>query len=296
MAPLIAKARLAVSQAESAQAIAEAETVDARAETVRARAETVDARAETVGARAAAAAGKTREHVLMEIAGFRETLIGMVGHDLRNPLAAIALAANSLVRHGSLNAKALTTMVQITSGADRMGRLIDRLLDFTRARLGGGIPVNLERCDLGEICTRIGKELEIGLSARVICNCRGDLGGNWDADRLAEVVSNIGGNAIGYADPGTAITITAWGQEGTVAVEIANRGVAIATEVLPYIFDPFRRGKPTDASKTRSLGLGLYIAHQLVIAHGGTITARSKDGTTTFAVVLPRFPTVEVSG
>jgi len=279
-----------LSRARNAQAIAEAETVDARAETVLARAETVGARAETVGARAAAAAGKTREYDLLEIAGFRETLIGMVGHDLRNPLAAIALAASSLVRHGSLNPKALTSMVQITSGADRMGRLIDRLLDFTRARLGGGIPVKLERSDLGEICKRIAKELETGLSARVMCDCRGDLTGMWDADRLAEVVSNIGGNAVEYADPGTAITITAWGQEGAVVVEVGNHGVAIAPELLPHIFDPFRRGKPTDVSKNRSLGLGLYIAHQLVIAHGGTITARSKDGTTTFAVMLPRFP------
>jgi signal transduction histidine kinase len=195
-----------------------------------------------------------------------------------------------VVRHGSLNAKALATMEQITSGANRMSRMIDRLLDFTRARLGGGIPLNLEHGDLGDICQRISKELETGLSARVICDCTGELTGMWDADRLAEVVSNIGANAVTYADPGTAVTIAAREQEGTVIVEVSNEGAAIGAELLPHIFEPFRRGKPNEVSKTRSLGLGLYIAHQLVTAHGGTITVESKDGTTTFKMVVPRWP------
>ena len=112
--------------------------------------------------------------------------------------------------------------------------------------------------------------------------------GTWDSDRLAEALSNLAGNGIEYATPGTAVIVRARADGPDVVVEVCNQGIAIPADVLPFIFEPFRRGNPQEKSANGNLGLGLYIAKQIIIAHDGTLDAHSAGGTTTFAVRLPR--------
>jgi len=116
----------------------------------------------------------------------------------------------------------------------------------------------------------------------------GDLTGIWDADRLAEVISNIAGNAVDHAAPGTPVLIHCSTRGDVVRAEITNRGVCISPEVLPLIFNAFRRGQVSEKANSGHLGLGLYIASQIAHSHGGTLMARSSDGSTTFTLSLPR--------
>jgi signal transduction histidine kinase len=112
--------------------------------------------------------------------------------------------------------------------------------------------------------------------------------GCWDAGRLAEVVSNIVGNAIGYAAPGTSVTVDLRGDAERVFLSITNLGVSIAPELLRDVFLPFRRSREASIHRSGHLGLGLYIAHEIVNSHGGTLDVRSDDRSTTFTASLPR--------
>ncbi len=222
----------------------------------------------------------TRER---ELAEFREMFIGMLGHDLRNPLASIVMSAARLLRHDDLKEKDAEGVTIIIRSGQRMHRMITQLLEFTRARLGGGFPIEARPVDLREVCRNVVEEFD----ASVELHAEGDLTGSWDEDRLVEVLSNLVGNAVEYARPGTAVIVKAHANGPEVVVEIVNQGEPIPAEVLPFIFQPFRRAhrKP---SVVGNLGLGLYIAHQILLSHGGTLDARSADGSTTFLMRLPR--------
>jgi signal transduction histidine kinase len=209
--------------------------------------------------------------------------IGIVGHDLRNPLGTIALLVEVLLQHGRLDALDREAVGRIGSSCQRMKRMIIQLLDFTRVRLGGGFPIEPKPGDLRDICRIVVEEF----GATIHLEVEGDMTGCWDADRLAEALSNITGNAIEHAAPGAPVVIRAYPERGDVVVEISNQGSAIPADLLPLIFEPFHRGTG-EKSTTGNLGLGLYIAKQIVVASGGTLEARSVDGTTTFAMRLPR--------
>ena len=214
--------------------------------------------------------------------------IGILGHDLRNPLNAIGMAAGLLIRRGHLNAQDAEATTLIISSGQRMARMITQVLDLTRARLGGGLPIDPKPTDLGDICRNVVEEFEATIELEVL----GDVKGTWDEDRLTEVLSNLVGNAIEHAAPRTVVVVKAHADGAMVVVEIQNQGEPIPADIPPFIFEPFRRAKPQEKSKTGNLGLGLglglYIAHQSVLAHGGTLDARSADGTTTFVMRLPR--------
>jgi signal transduction histidine kinase len=164
-----------------------------------------------------------------------------------------------------------------------MTRMISQLLDLTRARLGGGFPLEPKPTDLGEVCRNVVEEFEAPIQLEV----EGDVTGTWDPDRLAEALSNIAGNAIEHAAPGTTVAVKAHADGPEVVVEISNRGEPIPADVLPFIFEPFRRARQ-ERSATGNLGLGLYIAKQIVNAGCGTLAAYSADGGTTFLMRLPR--------
>ena len=235
-----------------------------------------------------AAAGRERaelsERQLRAVAEFREMFIGILGHDLRNPLGSIVMSAALLLRRGHLDEQDAATATRIINSSQRMTRMITQVLDLTRARLGGGLPIEPVPADLRKICRNVVEEFE----KTIHLDAEGDLTGTWDEDRLAEVLSNLAGNAIEYAAPGTNPIIKAYADAGEVVVEISNQGPAIPPDVLPFIFAPFRRAKQHEKSATGNLGLGLYIAHQIVLAHGGTLDAHCGDGTTTFVMRLPR--------
>jgi signal transduction histidine kinase len=247
---------------------------------------TIRAQELEVEADAAKKRAEERERELRSVAEFREMFIGILGHDLRNPLGSIVTAAALLLRRGRLDDQDAETVARIIRGSQRMARMITQLLDLTRARLGGGIPIAPTPTDLGEVCRNVVEEFEAAIQLRV----EGDLTGTWDKDRLAEVLSNLAGNAIEYAAPGTVVIVEAHADGAEVVVEISNQGDPIPADLLPFIFEPFRRARQHEESATGNLGLGLYIAHQIVLSHGGTLDAHSADGTTTLVMRLPRLP------
>lgn len=247
---------------------------------------TIRAQELTDEADAAKKRAEENERELRVVAEFREMFIGIVGHDLRNPLASIVMSATSLLRRGHLGEQDAATTTRIIHSSQRMTRMITQLLDLTRARLGGGLPIEPAPADLREICRNVVEEFEGTVQLEV----EGDLTGTWDQDRLAEVLSNLAGNAVEYAAPGTVVSLKAHADGAEVVVEISNQGVPIPADLLPFIFAPFRRAKQREKSATGNLGLGLYIAHQIVLSHGGTLDAHSGDGTTTFVMRLPRSP------
>jgi signal transduction histidine kinase len=146
------------------------------------------------------------------------------------------------------------------------------------------LPIEPKPTDLREICRNVVDEFEAPIDLEVL----GDVTGTWDPDRLAEVLSNLAGNAVEYATPGTAVVVEAREDGAEVVVEVRNQGHPIPADVLPFIFEPFRRAQQREKSKAGNLGLGLYIARQIVLSHGGTLDAHSVDGTTTFVMRLPR--------
>ena len=228
------------------------------------------------------------ERELRGTAEFREQLLAIVGHDLRNPLGAITIAAGLLLRNVNLSEADARLLARIINSSQRMTRMIAQLLDFTHTRLGGGLSLFLKLIDLAEISRNVVTELELTTAIPLRCELEGDLRGTWDGDRLYQAVSNLTGNAITYATPETAVVVKGYVDGADVVNEVSNQGKPISPDLLPVIFEPFRRGRLEAQSSGRHLGLGLYIANQIVLAHGGTLAARSSHGTTTFTMRLPR--------
>ncbi len=230
------------------------------------------------------------ERELRAVAEFREMFIGILAHDLRNPLNTMIMAGGLLIAHGHLTEEDARLANRIINSGQRAARMISQVVDFARVRLGDGLELKLGPSDLGNVCREIAEELRISSSAEIRQTSEGDLSGTWDTDRLAEAISNIAGNAVQHATPGTPVLIQAHADDGggAVVVEITNQGASIPAGELPTIFEPFRRGKANGSTDTGHLGLGLYIAAEIVGVHGGTLAARSSGGTTTFTLQLPR--------
>jgi signal transduction histidine kinase len=176
---------------------------------------------------------------------------------------------------------------RIMNSAQRMERMIGDLLDLTRTRLGGSIPIRRRPADLQQVCEEVMMEIRAGQPDAVLrWQGSGDLRGEWDADRLAQVVSNLVGNAIQYGG-GTPITLTAHEHRDSVTLGIHNGGLPIPAAVLPFVFEPLSRGDGPGTA--RGIGLGLFIARAIVSAHGGHIqVSSSSDAGTTFTVTLPK--------
>jgi signal transduction histidine kinase len=209
---------------------------------------------------------------------------------LRNPLSAIALAVSVLLQRG-LDARQARHALRIQRSAERATRMIRDLLDFTRARQGAGIPVYPKPVDLHEVVHAVVDEVHAAAPERRIdAEYTGSGAGTWDPDRLAQVLSNLMGNALQYSPPDTGVRVVSRGEESGVVLEVHNQGAPIPPERQPRIFEPLERGveQPEDRSG-RSIGLGLYIVRSIVHAHGGSVEVRSTAGEgTTFTVRLPR--------
>jgi len=233
------------------------------------------------------------QEAALQAAQFGERLIAIVSHDLRNPLNAIQLSATQLLHSEALPERERRLVTRLARSSDRMKRMISELLDFTQGRLGGGIPIQRVPGDLRAVVRQGVEELEAawperGLDLQV---GPGRYEGQWDADRLLQVVSNLGGNALQYSPPDTPITFRLSDAGNAVLLEVHNTGEPIAEDMLPRLFDPFRRGAAAGpgGSAGGGLGLGLYIVEQVVKGHGGRIDVESTAGAgTTFRVTLPR--------
>jgi signal transduction histidine kinase/CheY-like chemotaxis protein len=233
-----------------------------------------------------------RAQELAEAYDFQQLLVGIVSHDLRNPLSVITTVASSLLRktEDPRQAKAVERALR---NAERANRIINDLLDVTHARVTGGMAVTRQRVSLRELLKEVVDDARLSNPGRAIelVAAAGDpVHGEWDPDRLAQVATNLIGNAYQYGDERTPVRVELRaGKEGAV-VAVHNRGPVIPEHLLPVIFDPFRQGEQKRRRAAGAgLGLGLYIVDQIVRAHGGHVSASStaSEGTT-FTVTLPR--------
>ncbi|WNG60517.1 PAS domain S-box protein [Archangium gephyra] len=218
----------------------------------------------------------------------REDVVAIVSHDLRNPLNAISLSATLLERE-AVNERTTRAARRITAAAERASGMIRDLLDFTQARVGGGIPIHPQPLDFHEHVRRVVEEVRLAWPGRRIdIQASGEGQGEADEGRLAQVVTNLVGNALQHSPPGTPVRVSTRGVDSSLLMEVHNEGPAITAELLPMLFEPYRRGAEAGPGRG-SLGLGLYITRQIVLGHGGSVDVCStpEDGTT-FTVRLPR--------
>ncbi len=217
-----------------------------------------------------------------------EMLMAMLGHDLRGPLSAILMSAMVLERRAE-NELSRQAAARIQSSGKRMSRMIADLLDLARARLAGGIVVTPAPMELGALLQRLVQESQAAHPDRELkWEQVGDGEGRWDGDRLAQVASNLIGNALRHGEATEPVRVRLDGrQPERVEFSVAN-AAAIPAELLPHVFDPFRSGRRA-SNESSGLGIGLYIVQQVVEAHGGTVGVES-DGVrgTSFLVSLPR--------
>jgi two-component system, sensor histidine kinase and response regulator len=227
-----------------------------------------------------------QQKALAETLRLNEELMAVVGHDLRSPLSVILMTANML-EQTSKEPTTRQVAVRLRSSGKRMLRIIDELFDLSRARLGGGIPIERRPTDLHAVARAAVAEFDaMNTGCSIVLHHEGELTGEWDAGRLGQVLSNLIGNAVRHGLPATPVDVRLEGREDGVRFSVHNAG-SIAPDILPRIFDPFRSGQPR--ARAEGLGLGLYIVQQLVIAHGGTVTVESTEAEgTTFRVCLPR--------
>jgi len=230
---------------------------------------------------------------LARVVRFSETFVGMLGHDLRNPLSAVTTGARLLMRRAETERVEVPAR-RILSSAERMGRMIDQLLDFTRIRLGGGIPLDQRPTDLGAICRTAVEEIEATWgTSEIRLDTVGDLMGTWDHDRLMQLVSNLLGNAVVHGTGGGGVRLHIDGTRPTVALHVHNDGV-VPGNVLPHLFKPLGTGAERKRAGSSGLGLGLYISQQIALAHSGTIDVASSEAEGT--VVTVRLPRDKESG
>jgi signal transduction histidine kinase len=181
------------------------------------------------------------------------------------------------------------TAARITSSAARMGRMIEDLFDYTAAALGKGIPVRYRAVDLSTVVEEAVSEARAAFAGReFLLRREGSLQGIWDPDRMQQVLQNLLGNAVKYSPAATPIAVTAVEAPEAAAVDLIvhNGGEIIAPELLPHVFDAYRRGP---GGGRHSLGLGLYIVRRIVEAHGGliSVTSTRAEGTR-FQIRLPK--------
>ena len=229
-----------------------------------------------------------------EVARSRDTFLAILGHDLRSPLSAVSMSAHYLAIPGRVAAEGLPAVVRIKQSVLTMNLMIRDLLEYTRTRLGKGIPVTPMPYDIGYICESTHDEVQAAHPDCVFdLEMTGDLRAQVDPARLGQVLSNLLNNAIQYGTKGLPITLSARGEADTVVIEVVNQGPAIPADALQVIFDPLVQVRaehpaPIDALST-SVGLGLFIAQEIVMGHGGTLRVESSDAKgTVFTIELPR--------
>lgn len=220
-----------------------------------------------------------------------ETFAAVLGHDLRSPLSAILNTGQLLALAPDDAARVRQAAARIVDSGQRMSRMIEQLLDFARARLGEGFRIQPVDVDVGELGHRVVGEARAraGEEGTVDLIASGDLRAQVDPDRVAQVLSNLVGNALQHGADGSVTISLDGGDPAWIRIAVTNRG-EIPADLAEHLFDPFRSG--THARRGRAgggLGLGLYIVQQIVRAHGGGIEVRSSpQAGTTFTVVLPR--------
>jgi signal transduction histidine kinase len=222
---------------------------------------------------------------------FQRRMLGMVGHDLRNPLSVVMMSATQLAKVTDAVDRRQTSIGRIMTAAHRMEKMIRDLLDYSRIELNMGLPLEIKPSDIHSSFQRVVEEFRAVHPQREIRYEPGDDSEvSWDADRMERVLENLVSNALKYSPDDSPIHL-AWRRDrGRVLIEVRNRGEPIPEALVPRLFEPFHRGPTADgASARQGHGLGLYIVRHIVLQHGGEISVRSSAGTgTTFTVAVPQ--------
>jgi signal transduction histidine kinase len=227
---------------------------------------------------------------LLVEAEFRERFMGILAHDLRQPLNAMALACQTLNLAAGAPDVASSALAVHRRASERMRRMIDELLDFTRSRPDAGMPIQRQATDLARVAHVTVDEMRSAWPRRAL-DVRADepCVGQWDPDRLTQICSNLIANALEHSSPTSRVQVSVQQLPGAAKLTVTNDGDAIPDDILPTLFQPFRRG-PSVKSSSQGVGLGLYIVDQIARAHGGTVDASSRRGHTEFSVTLPVGP------
>ncbi len=226
-----------------------------------------------------------------KVAQSREMVVGILSHDLRSPLQAIALSTELSLHMGQLNERQTMLSKKVLECTHRMSALINDLLDVTRARFGAGLPVVRAMMNMGIVAEQIVNEVRVVHPHRTIeLSMSGVLVGEWDKARIGQIFSNLLNNAMQYGSHSAPVRVGLKGDPKVVTLTVGNDGVPIPAEKIKMIFDPLTRAvTDQDVMPTSgNLGLGLYITKEVVLAHGGTIevTSLEMDGT----IFTARFP------
>jgi signal transduction histidine kinase len=222
----------------------------------------------------------------------RQTFLAILGHDLRGPLSSIQMASHILIKSEALNAQHLDVADRIKRSVVTMNRMIKDLLEYAGGQIGGKIPIKPEAANMGDVCRASIDEVQLAYPKALFnFDVKGNLDSRFDAARFQQVLSNLLINAAKYSEEGKQITLSARKDTETITVEVKNFGRPIPPESLQVIFNPLVQlsGKETHSHPSPSLGLGLFIAREIVEGHNGTIEVSSSetDGTT-FTVKLPQ--------
>lgn len=201
------------------------------------------------------------------------------------------MSSRYLMQSGELDSKGARTAAMIHNSSRQMERLIRDLLDFIRTGLGQDMPIAREETDLLELASQAVEQAKAMQTGReVVLEARGELRGLWDPARIGQVLSNLIGNALKHGDGRMPVLVELSGSDQEVGASVRNDGAPIPKETLARIFEPMWRGPETRARRSDAgLGLGLYIAREIVQAHGGSIDVTSSaEAGTRFSVRLPR--------
>jgi len=231
--------------------------------------------------------------------------LAILGHDLRNPLGTVVTGSSFLMQALDIPPKYILVATRMFNSARRMSKLINDLLDFTRTHLGPGIPIRVRQGSLAAVCEEVVNELRTSHPEQLIdLTMPSHLDAIFDEGRMAQVLSNLIGNAIQYGSLETPVRVSMRASGADVIIDVSNQGTPVATGKLAAVFDPMVRiaagahaadGDSAVSSSNyierTSLGIGLYISRQIVQAHGGTISLVSTQAEgTTFTVTMPRLP------
>ena len=227
----------------------------------------------------------------------RNMFLGILGHDLRNPIGAASMAAQVMIAKGGLDPKSRILAAQIIESTSRASLIITDLLDLTRAGLGSGLTVTRVPMDMATLGTQIVGEMKaLNNNREITLDITGDTQGEWDRTRIGQVFSNLLGNAVQYSFSDTPITVTITGLADEVQISVHNQGDPIPKDKIGRIFEALTRatGEGEEQAGSTNLGMGLYITNKIVASHEGTISVTSsEDEGTEFTVKLPRRNSLE---
>lgn len=221
--------------------------------------------------------------------------LAILGHDLRNPLGTVVTGSSFLMQANDIPPKYVLVATRMFNSAKRMSKLINDLIDFTRTHLGPGIPIRVKQGSLVAVCEEVVNELRTFHPEQLIeLHHPSQLDAIFDEGRIAQVLSNLIGNAIQYGNPEVPVTVRLSGSDGEVVIAVNNRGKTIPPDMMSSVFDPMVRiaaSVNSEYTERTSLGIGLFISREIVHAHGGHVRLASTDADgTTFTVTMPCMP------